>query len=176
MCLYTKDSEPKVAQTDIKAYKCFRSVREVYSSKPYRDMTTLFLGCPITHEEATGKVPLIGKNHKEPRKVTSFDTEWTEVGSGYIHAFTDRETAVHVMKNNFIGRDWYFPVVAEVTIPKGTVYYEGIDNKGFNTYAAEKMVVNGYHECLVDNKILDYTSYVAVLEKTVKAREKQVFE
>ena len=185
MCLISNEEKPKIAEHDIKAYKCFRSVRETYSSKHYRDLYTLFLHRPVTHDEATGKVPLVGKvekdvmvpvSSKDPKAPKQFKDKWT-VDAGYIHAFTSREAAVEVMRKNFIGREWYFPVVVEVTIPEGTPYFEGVDTKGYPCFAADKVVVGKYLDCFIDNKLRDYTESVAAIEKEKPGKqEKEEFE
>ena len=184
MCLFTETNKPEIADRDIKVYKCFRSVRETYSSKKYRDLFTLFLHRPVTHDEACGKVPLVGKvekdvmipeSTKDPKAPRQYKDKWT-VDVGYIHAFTEREAAVEVMRKNFIGREWYFPVVVEVIIPKGTPYFEGIDSKGYPCIAAEMVIVGQYLDCLIDNKIRDYGETVAALEKVKTKEEKEEFE
>lgn len=175
MCLKTKDNNPKIAEEDIVVYKCFRSVKERYSSKKYRDMRTLFLEEKVSYEEMTGKVPFIGKGKNE----TKYDDKTGEysVGKGYIHAYLDRETAKQVVHDYFIGKDWYFPVVVKVTIPKGTKYFEGTDTHGLPCIAAEQIVIGECLDCFVDHKFYNFDDYVSSLEKSkASSQERQPFE
>lgn len=175
MCLKTKDNNPKIAKEDIVVYKCFRSVKERYSSKKYRDMRTLFLEEKVSYEEMIGKVPFIGKGKNEIK----YDDKAGEysIGKGYIHAYLDRETAKRVVHDYFIGKDWYFPVVVKVTIPKGTKYFEGTDTYGLLCIAAEQIVIGKCLDCFVDHKFYNFDEYVSSLEKSkASSQEKQPFE
>lgn len=175
MCLITKDNKTKIAETDITVYKCFRSVKENYSSKKYRDMRTLFLDFPVSYDEMTGKTLFIGRGDKTA-KYRAEDSVY-EFGSGYVHAFMDRETAKMVMQKYFIGNEWYFPVVAKVTIPAGTEYLEGTDSHGEPCIAAERIVIGKCLDCLSEGKIRDFNEYVNRIEKAkAAAKEKRPFE
>ena len=173
MCLKSITETPKIAKEDIVVYKCFRSVKERYSSKPYRDMRTLFLEKEVSHDEMTGKVPFVGKGDREVTHVK----DHFRVGAGYIHAYLLKDVAKQVLHDYFIGKDWYFPVVVKVTIPKGTKYFEGNDTHDLPCIAAEQIIIGECLDCFVDGKFYDFNEYVSSLEKTKSAsHERQPFE
>lgn len=175
MCLFTETNKPEIADTDIKVFKCFRSIKERYSSKPYRDLRTLYLEHDVSRDEASGKIPFRGRNHREPDLLEGK----YRVGPGYIHAFLDFETAKEVTRKHFIGKDWYHPVIVEAVIPKGTPYFRGVDSHDVPCIAAEAMIIGKQLECYVEREFHECESYYAALDKANKSKsqkETQPFE
>lgn len=169
MCLYTDKNKPEIAKTDIKVFKCFRSIRERYSSKPYRELRTLYIDEPVTHEEAVGRVPLSGKSRQEP----DLHNGKYRVGPGYIHAFLTMDAAKAAVRGYFVGKDWYHPVIVEAVIPKGTPYFKGVGPHDIESIAAENMVIGKQLECYVDYKFYECDAYYASLDKANMAKSQR---
>lgn len=185
MCLKSISGKPMVAENDIVVYKCLRAIKERYSSDSDPKMCTVFLDIPLTHEEAFGKVSI--KPREKDAHVERVDTPSVyghdcmetvfNVGRGYIHAYIDYDQAKQFVKNHFIGKDWYFPVIVEAVIPKGTEYFKGVDSYGTACIAAKELRVAKYRECIVDREVKDYYDFMKESKKNkTQRREKDPFE
>lgn len=122
MCLYCRPgSDPKVATEDIVCWKLLK-----------RNKYTLVLRTPyhllyVTRDQIEGREDFVPE-----RPYGYFNRPYYNyprggvVGEGFIH--------VHLDKNNPIDQLYLSPdeddelLIYECVIPKGTVYYEGVDN------------------------------------------------
>jgi hypothetical protein len=174
MCLHPKPGETlvqKIAEKDIKVYKLMVSIMPRYSTKNYRQFQTGYLNKQVSHEEITGAVTYKGVYSRY--HVDHPPVDLKKISDGYVHTFRDIEDAIKAL-NGWHGRDWYYPVVMEATIPKGTAYYEGymvVDSQGecyTYTYASKCIRFGQVLKCKVDGRIYDYSEYQPIEEKIMK--------
>ena len=106
MCLYKTHNEPRIAQSDIEVWKMLTSEGlSPYQDYPYHP----------------------GMN--KPLKQKEIPLEQMHINDGYLHAYSDKETAekyVAMFKLIFFGcivNPEY--IIHRMLIPKGTAYYEG---------------------------------------------------
>lgn len=126
MCLHTIQKVPFIAEQDIIVYKVI--------SKRNLSLIQLFQYIPnCTHK----KVSI------EPRNGYNGAPEY-EISYGY-HSFIDMPAALEEMKR-VCGLIKISLKVVEFTIPKGTEYYKGRDDKGLPCYVSEVITSSNLEE------------------------------
>lgn len=107
MCLRKKHDEPRIARDDIEVWK-------VLTPK--------------------GLSPFQGYQYhpgmNKPAGVKAVSAKQQYIDGGYLHAFRDREKAHEYTRKEgtFVRVDFEDYVVRRMLIPKGSVYYEGMDD------------------------------------------------
>ena len=111
MCLYKTHDEPKVAQSNIEVWKVLTpkglSPFQGYQYHP-------------------------GMNKPSVLKIKPVPVEQQEINGGYLHAFRNKEKAEGYTKLQLYKNAQYYIyeeyVVQRMLIPKGSEYYEGMDD------------------------------------------------
>ena len=108
MCLYTKQTEPKIAEKDIICYKFYRRYNKILIS-PYQGFRAPEIG--ITANANLGKSYIPENDHYY---------DFKRVDEGF-HSFKTLEEVKHKV-NGYRNLDL---VIFKCIIPKGSSYYEG---------------------------------------------------
>lgn len=101
MCLIKTHDEPKIAQDDIEVWKVLTNK----GLSPYYEYQY--------HH---------GMNKPDSQKMIPVEQQY--VDDGYLHAYRNKVKADKFLLD-CMGTPWY--IIHRMIIPKGTVYYEGID-------------------------------------------------
>ena len=113
MCLYTKQTEPKIAEKDIICYKFYRRCNEILVS-PYQEVTAPEIGI-VTNTK-------LGESHKLEGNAFYIHKFYNirRVDEGF-HSFKILEEIKHKI-NGYRNLDL---VIFKCIIPRGSSYYEG---------------------------------------------------
>lgn len=155
MCLISKTDTARVAEHDIRVYKCL-SLRLHYTGKTY-DYNTLPLYFSVSGPSAAGLEEFRAEGG---RSVESTTGGCFEIGRGFIHTFANFNDAVQYM-DLYRGTPENFPAVFEAAIPAGAEYFEGVHyssatEQNIASYASDRIVLGGMLKCRVRCK--DYNS------------------
>lgn len=126
MCLIIKKRKQQTATHPITVYKIVIQIDN--------DYYTPYTYTPILPETLQGLVPFEAKGKAHVIK----DGLAFMVSKGAIHAHTNASEAFCLadFSNRFSGK---YHIVYECEIPKGTKYYAGKDERGFNGYASKQI-------------------------------------
>lgn len=125
MCLYTKQTEPEIAEEDIICYKFYRKYNETLVS-PYQKVAAPEIGI-ITNTE-------LGKSYR-PNDNGSYIHNFLgfkRVDKGF-HSFKTLEEIKHVVENNL------YLVIFKCIIPRGSSYYKGIFDDRYESYCSNSI-------------------------------------
>ena len=123
MCLRAIHTQPKIAEEDIVCYKVLRKIFFTYwtpYTKKFVFLNHLF--------KAKGEEEIY------------YQFAYTEIGQGFIHAFTNKQRAIRLCLNLYY-EDAIFNnfIVVKAVIKKGTKYFLG---KNDNICAKEVFITN----------------------------------
>lgn len=146
MCLFTNKKECDIAKEDIICYKVLRS-----HIKFFKDESKLY--SPIRNYYYCDKENIIGNKLVCPEfsnNVSFYVPYYCYSVDRGIHGFKDKDSALVFIDNlfNITCNIYYTYYLYECIIPKGSKYYEGINND----ICSEKMIVNKLLLCKVSNK------------------------
>lgn len=131
MCLNSKTIDPIVAKTDIHGYKIVIEYDDKIFNTPYQ-----WEHIPLDVIEGNEK--FVARWDKKEKQILGI------IKSGYIHIFSDKDSAwdaaLDIDIENTVTNPQYFVHVLDVIIPKGTLYYEDLFGK---EYAAEEILFLG---------------------------------
>lgn len=120
MCLITKNKSPLIAEDDIVCYKLLVKTGNDYRT-PYKLM---YLDNKIVY----GKKNLVAEGSEDIEHLPlhgSCIPDRYKITGGFIHCYTDHETAIY--RADFFDNNEcvVYVTVFECIIPKGTAYYKG---------------------------------------------------
>lgn len=136
MCLHTTNKFPRIATKDIETYKVVAKA-DSFVCSPYRTQYKWEFNKVIKDKESAKIV-----KRKFYRDGTKMETTQKEISRGFFHTYLDLDEARN-MQN-------YFQVTAsclveytivKCIIPKGTVYYSGVDDSGLKCYASKHIIM-----------------------------------
>lgn len=128
MCLYTKQTEPKIAEEDIICYKFYRRYNEILIS-PYQGFMAPEIGIVANTE--------LGKSYRSTDNgsyIHSF-LGFKRVDKGF-HSFKTLEEIKHEVNGywNNLGL-----VIFKCIIPRGSSYYKGIFGDRYESYCSNSI-------------------------------------
>lgn len=117
MCLYTKQICPIKARKDITVYKIFHHdlYRDCFYTPFYRTYAKI-----ESILRAKGKMIFFTTVEKERTRC---------VFGGFIHCYTNLKYTHSMVQMGYCRNTCYNTVIAECTIPKGTLYFKSDDGK-----------------------------------------------
>ena len=151
MCTRTNQGKLKTADKDITVYKlidihpeyrdCFHTVERRLLDHPQKyDYMSYYLGHIINQDCVENKLPYKAKGTAKPGNANSDMPDYKyRYTDGLIHSFKYKKDATKTDKsfeNNLL------TIMYKCTIPKGTKYVLGVDDKGFEAYASKQIVFN----------------------------------
>lgn len=128
MCLYTKQTEPKIAEEDIICYKFYIRDNEILFS-PYQESRAPEIGIVANTE--------LGKSYR-PTDIGSYIHNFLgfkRVDKGF-HSFKTLEETKHEVNGywNNLGL-----VIFKCIIPRGSLYYKGIFGDRYESYCSNSI-------------------------------------
>ena len=128
MCLYTKQTEPKIAGEDIICYKFYRRYNEILIS-PYQGFMAPEIGIVANTE--------LGKSYR-PTDNGSYIHNFlgfkrVDKGFHYIKTLEEAEREVNKYKRK------YDLVIFKCIIPRGSSYYKGIFGDRYESYCSNSI-------------------------------------
>lgn len=150
MCIRTNQEKLEAAKEDITVYKLIDVNPGVFALKNYDLSRCMLFEQPEKyHYNSFYQFALIDKNcveNKQPfiAKGYARSTELSlgarykySYGKGLIHTFENEDDALKSMEPNDFDA---FAILYKCTIPKGTEYIKGVEDDGFPSYAAKKII------------------------------------
>ena len=128
MCLYTKQTEPEIAEEDIICYKFYRRYNEILIS-PYQGFIAPEIG--ITTNANLGKSYIPENDNFYIHNYYGFK----RVDEGF-HSFKTLEETKHEVKGCWDNLDL---VIFKCIIPRGSSYYSGIFKEYYESYCSNSI-------------------------------------
>ena len=135
MCLHTTKMLPRIAMKDIETYKVVAKLNgEVYS--PYREKYKWELNQVIKDKEHPKIIKV-----KFYRDGTRLEKPERKISRGFFHTYPDlldaKKLFSHLSLQEMFEYSGY--TIVKCVIPKGTLYYTGVDDNNFKCYASRKL-------------------------------------
>lgn len=127
MCLYTKQTEPEIAEEDIICYKFYRRWNKILFS-PYQESRAPEIGIVVNTELEKSYRPT--DNGSYIHNLLGFK----RVNKGF-HSFKTLEEIKHKV-NGYRNLDL---VIFKCIIPRGSLYYKGIFGDRYESYCSNSI-------------------------------------
>jgi len=137
MCLFSRIKTN--AKKDLICYKIIERYKNFYGEYCYK---TPFQGTPVS-------IKVIEGQEFKPDPFISIGADRKsdghyEVYDGFIHSYKTRwkarKMAKYIRETLFKGEDRWYDVY-KCIIPKGTEYFDGVDENGFGAYASKSIKI-----------------------------------
>lgn len=149
MCIRTNQEKLEVAESDITVYKLidvnpgvfeenYDFSKHLLLEQPQKySYTSFYQFVVIDNNCVENKQPFIAKGYARKAKYSSVARYKYFYGEGLIHTFENEDDALKCLKPNYFDE---FAILYKCTIPKGTKYIKGVEDTGFPSYAAKKII------------------------------------
>lgn len=143
MCLHTTNKFPRIATKDIETYKVVAKA-DSFVCSPYRTQYKWELNKVIKDKESAKIVKR--KFYRDGTKMENPEKE-ISISRGFFHTYLDLDEARKMQDFFQAARRIVDCVLVEHTIvkciiPKGTIYYSGVDDSGLKCYASKRLIIN----------------------------------
>lgn len=149
MCIRTNQEKLEVAESNITVYKLidvnpgvlatnYVLSRYMLLEQPQKySYNSFYQFVVIDNNCVENKRPFIAKGHARRAKCSSGAGYRYFYGEGLIHTFENEDDALKSIEPNDVDA---FAILYKCTIPKGTKYIKGVEDTGFPSYAAKKII------------------------------------